>query len=84
MVWAPPGSLVVNPGSVGCPIFADNPTAVSNDARAPHARYAVVTKRGGKWSAEFMAVAYDWDAAAARARAYGRDEWARSYVTGMV
>jgi predicted phosphodiesterase len=84
MVWAPPGVLVVNPGSVGCPIFADNPTAVLNDARAPHARYAVATKRSGKWSVEFMAVAYDWDAAAARARANGRDEWARAYVTGMV
>ena len=84
MVWAPPGTLVINPGSVGCPIFADNPTADQNDARAPHARYAVVTKRAGKWSAEFIAVAYDWDAAAVRARANGREEWARTYVTGMV
>lgn len=84
MVWAPPGTLVLNPGSVGCPIFADNPTANQNDARAPHARYAVVTKHAGKWSAEFMAVAYDWDAAAARARANGREEWARAYATGMV
>ena len=84
MVWAPPGTLVLNPGSVGCPIFADNPTADQNDARAPHARYAVVTKRAGKWSAEFMAIAYDWDAAAAQARANGREEWARTYLTGMV
>jgi predicted phosphodiesterase len=84
MVWAPPGTLVVNPGSVGCPIFADNPTAVNNDARAPHARYAVLTKRASKWSAEFMAIAYDWDAAAERARANGQDAWARAYVMGMV
>ncbi len=84
MVWTPPGTLVVNPGSVGCPIFADNPSAVDNDARAPHARYAVVTKRGGTWSAEFLALAYDWDAAASRARANGREAWARAYVTGMV
>ncbi len=84
MVWAPPGTLVVNPGSVGCPIFADNPTAFQNDARAPHARYALVTKRAGTWSADFVALAYDWDAAAARAQANGREEWARTYVTGMV
>lgn len=84
MIWAPPGILVVNPGSVGCPIFADNPTAIHNDARAPHARYAIVTRRAGAWSAEFMAIAYDWHAAAARARQNGREEWARAYVTGMV
>jgi predicted phosphodiesterase len=84
MAWAPRGTLVVNPGSVGCPIFADNPTAVHNDARAPHARYAIVTKRGQTWSADFMALAYDWDAAAARARANGADTWARAYTTGMI
>jgi predicted phosphodiesterase len=76
--------LIVNPGSVGCPLFADNPSAVNNDARAPHARYATVTKRRGRWSAEFFAIDYDWDAAAARAREHGQEAWARSYVTGAV
>jgi putative phosphoesterase len=84
MALAPGNRLVVNPGSVGCPIFADNPAAGQNNARAPHARYAIVTKQAGRWSAEFYSLAYDWDAAAARARANGREEWARSYVLGAV
>jgi putative phosphoesterase len=84
MVLAPGNRLVVNPGSVGCPIFADNPTASRNNARAPHARYALLTQRSGRWNAEFISLAYDWDAAAARARANGREEWARSYVYGSV
>jgi predicted phosphodiesterase len=85
MMLAPNGTLIVNPGSVGCPLFADNPAAVRNNARAPHARYATVTRgRDGRWSADFHAIAYDWDRAAARALENGRPEWARAYVTGMV
>jgi predicted phosphodiesterase len=78
------GTVVVNPGSVGCPIFADNPSAARCDARAPHARYAIVEKHGGRWNAEFFAIAYDWDAAAARAREHGSEAWARMYATGAV
>jgi diadenosine tetraphosphatase ApaH/serine/threonine PP2A family protein phosphatase len=90
MALAPGNRLVVNPGSVGCPIFADNPSANRNNARAPHARYAIVTKQAGvtkpagRWNAEFISLAYDWDAAAARARVNGREEWARSYVFAAV
>jgi predicted phosphodiesterase len=84
LVLAPGGQLVLNPGSVGCPLFADNPEVVHMDARAPHARFAVATKRAGRWSVDFIALAYDWDAAAARARANGREDWARAYVSGRV
>jgi putative phosphoesterase len=84
VVQIPNGALVLNPGSVGCPIFADNPTAADNDARAPHAQYAIATKRRGRWSAEFHALDYDWDAAAAKARAGGFSAWARALATGMV
>jgi predicted phosphodiesterase len=79
---APAGQLVVNPGSVGCPVFADNPMALRNNCRAPHARYAILTRQRGRWSADLMALAYDWDKAAARARANGREDWARTYETG--
>jgi predicted phosphodiesterase len=84
MVLAPGNRLVINPGSVGCPNFSDNPTVSRNDARAPHARYAIATKRNGRWSADFIALAYDWDAAATRALANGRPEWAQSYREGRV
>jgi putative phosphoesterase len=84
MVLAPGNRLVVNPGSVGCPIFADNPTAIQTNARAPHARYAILTKLAGRWNVEFISLAYDWDAAAARARINGSDAWVRSYTTGSV
>lgn len=84
VVTAPGRRLVVNPGSVGCPIFADNPQAPRNNARAPHARYALATRSGGRWAVELHALAYDWDAAADRARTNGRLEWAESYVDGRV
>ncbi len=84
MVLAPGNRLVVNPGSVGCPVFADNPHASRSNARAPHARYAILTRQSGRWNADFISLAYDWDAAAARARANGREEWARSYVQAAV
>jgi putative phosphoesterase len=84
LIQVPSGALVLNPGSVGCPIFADNPTAGDNDARAPHARYAIATQTNGRWSVEFFALAYDWVAAAAKARDGGFAAWARTYATGMV
>jgi putative phosphoesterase len=84
MVQLPGGPLVVNPGSVGCPLFADNPAAVNNDARAPHAMYAILTKAKGRWSTEFIALDYDWDAAANKAATGGFPAWARAYATGAV
>lgn len=84
MALAPSGSLIVNPGSVGCPIFADNPKAPLNNCRAPHARYAIVTREAGSWRAEFITLVYDWEKAAQRAEANGRHDWAKSYRTGNV
>ena len=37
-----------------------------------------------RWSAELLAVAYDWDEAARVARANGREDWARALGTGRV
>ena len=84
MVQIPGGPLVLNPGSVGCPVFAEGPDAPRSDARAPHARYAILTRRQGRWSADMIALAYDWDRAAQRALDNGRPEWARAYATGSV
>jgi hypothetical protein len=52
--------------------------------RSPHARYAVLTRRGARWEAELFALAYDWDAAAAQARTNGFPRWAEALATGAV
>ncbi|HEV7260310.1 MAG TPA: metallophosphoesterase family protein [Bosea sp. (in: a-proteobacteria)] len=78
----PAGVLVVNPGSVGCPAYHDDtaPAHVS-ESGSPHARFAIVTLSPAI-TVEHHAIAYDWDAAAARARQSGRDDWALALATG--
>jgi hypothetical protein len=80
----PGGPLVVNPGTVGCPVFADMPTAHRAEPRSPHARYAVLTRRHRSWGAELFALEYDWDRAAARAMELGFPRWAEALATGTV
>ncbi|MGJ4953263.1 metallophosphoesterase family protein [Bradyrhizobium sp. HKCCYLS20291] len=84
VVQVPRGPLVVNPGSVGCPVFGDIPVAAQLEYRSPHARYAVLTERRGHWQAELFALAYDWDRAAARALENGFPRWASAYASGAV
>jgi len=76
------GTVLVNPGSVGCPAYRDEsaPAHVS-ESGAPHARFAVVTT-GDTVTVAHHAVAYDWHAAAGRARANGRPDWERALLTG--
>ena len=79
------GRTVVNPGSIGCPAYRDDtpiPHVVENGS--PHARYAVVTYKDGALSAEHVAVAYDWDAAAAEALHNGFPDWARWIAMGCI
>ncbi len=82
LIQLPNGPLILNPGSVGCPSYYD-PGAEPHvsESGSPHARYAVLTI-GEQASAELIAVAYDWRAAAARAEANGRPEWAYGLRTG--
>ena len=76
LIQLPNGPLILNPGSVGCPSYND-PGAEPHvsESGSPHARYAIVTI-GEQVSAELIAVAYDWRAAAARAEANGRSDLA--------
>lgn len=78
-------TLIVNPGSVGCPAYLDDgePYHVS-ETESPHARYAILDDSQGLWSIEFRALVYDWDSAAAQARRNGREEWARALKTGRI
>jgi predicted phosphodiesterase len=81
----PDGRLVVNPGSVGLPAFDDDhPFPHVVETGSPHARYAVLSDEGDGWSAELLAIAYDWEQAARDAEANGRADWARALRTGRV
>jgi predicted phosphodiesterase len=84
VVSGPRECLILNPGSVGCPVFADIPFAANLEYRSPHARYAVLTKTNASWRVEMLALEYDWASAAARALANGRPEWASALSTGAV
>jgi predicted phosphodiesterase len=85
VVHARAGTLIVNPGSVGCPAYSDpNPPAHIAAVGSPHARYALLDKRSGRWVVELIAVEYDWSAASARALENGRLEWAQGLATGFL
>lgn len=82
-VHLPGGKLVVNPGSVGLQAYTDDvPFPHAMQTGTPHARYAILTRKDGRWLAEHIAVAYDWDAAAALARRNGREDWSVWLRTG--
>jgi diadenosine tetraphosphatase ApaH/serine/threonine PP2A family protein phosphatase len=72
--------LVVNPGSVGCPRYADNADVPRSEAGSPHARYAVATRRARRWSIELIVLEYDWSPVVQRARANGRQDWADGFL----
>ena len=76
---------MVNPGSVGLPAYTDGePVKHSMQMGAPHARYAVLERKKASdpWQVTFRVVAYDWEGAAARAAAKGREDWAHALRTG--
>ncbi len=81
----PGGGLVINPGSVGLPAYAEtenNPHLV--ESGSPHARYAIVSGDHGSWSVEFVLLAYEWGRAADKARADGRSDWEQALRTGFM
>jgi diadenosine tetraphosphatase ApaH/serine/threonine PP2A family protein phosphatase len=77
---APGNRLVVNPGSVGCPRYADDEHPFRAESCSPHARYAIATKRKGRWSVELSVLEYDWDAVADEARRNGFANWATGFL----
>ena len=77
------GPLVINPGSVGLPSYSDDlPVAHKMETGSPHARYALISKTSAGSSVEQIAVPYDWNKAAQKARQLGQDEWATWLETG--
>lgn len=80
------GRIVLNPGSVGCPAYADpTPPPHVSEAGSPFARYAVLEIEAGRLlGCEMIALAYDHEAAAARAESLGRADWAHALRTGLM
>lgn len=77
------GRVVVNPGSVGLPAYADTaPFPHRMETGSPHARYALVHFRGAHVEVELRCVGYDWEAAAALAERNGRPGWGPPLRTG--
>lgn len=81
----PGGGLIVNPGSVGLPAYDDDkPVPHKMETGSPHARYAIVERGAAGWTAEIVAISYDWEAAARLADMRGRADWAQALRTGTV
>jgi predicted phosphodiesterase len=77
--------LIVNPGSVGRPAFRhDAPHPFRVESGSPHARWAVLERRGRTWHVQLRATAYDWQASADRAAGLGFADWAHELRTGRV
>ena len=75
------GQTIVNPGSVGLPVYDDDaPVRHVMESFSPHARYA--TMDGSAVS--FHHVEYDWKTAAMKASELGREDWAHGIATGRM
>ena len=79
------GRIIVNPGSVGCPGFADDRPA-PHAMHTGHARasYAIIQEDDGNWDISFRLVAYDNAAAARKASLNRRPDWASALAKGWV
>lgn len=78
-------ALVINPGSVGLPAYADTtPEYHVMEAGSHHARYAILEHKNGAWQAELITVSYDYQQAAAQAGRNGRPDWEYSLQTGRM
>lgn len=79
------GRLLVNPGSVGLPAYADDyPFPHAIESGSPDAQYAIVEKRNEAWQAALISVPYDYRRMVELAQLRGFSEWARALETGYV
>lgn len=77
--------LIVNAGSVGLQAYDDDmPYYHRMENYSPHARYMVISKSGRHYSADIIAVEYDFEKAAGLAEKNGRKDWAQYLRTGVV
>ena len=79
------GTLVLNPGSVGLQAYeGERPAPHRVENGSPHARYAIVERRGTHWNARLCSVAYDWEGMRQLADNCGRPDWAHALATGRL
>jgi predicted phosphodiesterase len=79
------GQLIVNPGSVGQPAYADDyPYPHVIETGSPDARYAIIEQRHGLWQSHLIAIPYDQRSMAALARRNGRADWEVALLTGYM
>ncbi|WP_186626567.1 metallophosphoesterase [Rhodococcus sp. BP22] len=85
-VWLSSGTLVVNPGSVGMPAYADDhPYPHVMESGTHHARYAVIEDNAeNRWATTFHKVDYDATTAAVEAGVNGREDIAAALLSGRV
>jgi putative phosphoesterase len=85
VVQMSPGTVIVNPGSVGLPAYDDElPNYHAMQNYSPFASYAIIEKCGLDWHVEHLKIPYDYRFAAEQARQQGRDDWAQWIATGRV
>ncbi len=79
------GRTIVNPGSVGIQAYeGHHPIPHMLEIGSPHARYAIVERSPSGWSAELIAIPYDWEAAADLAIRHGRPQWSQPLRAGFL
>lgn len=81
-IGLPNNRLVINPGSVGCPGFADSdaPEPYVISAGTPHAAYAILDRGQHGWTVNHRLIPYDRRDAIARAAAF--PDWVAALSTG--
>ena len=79
------GQLIVNPGSVGHPAYADDyPHPHVIESGSPDARYAIIEKMVHGWTASLINVPYGYQQMAELAAMRGRKDWARALCSGYM
>ncbi|WP_162048016.1 metallophosphoesterase family protein [Vibrio taketomensis] len=78
------GQIVINPGSVGLPAYADEePHYHQMETYSSHASYAILMQTQiGQWHVAFHRVKYDVDAAVQQAVLRNRQDWGHYLSTG--
>lgn len=77
------GQLIVNPGSVGLPAYADEePIVHVMETFSPLASYAIIENVNNHWQTNHLKVPYDYLSAAKKAKEKGRMDWYHALKTG--
>ena len=78
------GMLLVNPGSVGLPAYADDCPPHTVETGSLDARYAIIEYRNGRWQASHYRIAYPHQQAADLAQQRQRLDWAAALRHGRI